>query len=145
MTDHTLIIDESGNVVGHPVPVIPEPSDLVADAELIDLIEELSALREDKRDITAREARVKERLHEALDGADGLAFEGRRVLTVTAAHRSGVDRKRLEAMFPEIFAEVRTESTSRVLTIDDDGLAFARSTIDARIEVDLTNETETTS
>lgn len=110
------------------VEAIASAADL--ERECLELVEELDAVRVERRQLGHREGEIKERLNEILGGATALVVMGEPILTVTESVRSGVDRKKLEAMFPDVFADVRTESTARTMNIEVEGVAKARARVD---------------
>lgn len=93
---------------------------VLADNELA-LVRELRETRQWKRKLEARENELRKTLLEKVGDRDrGLTAAGATVLQVQRQHRTGVDRKRLEALYPEVYEDVCTESEVVVLKTPED-------------------------
>lgn len=77
---------------------------------------EMAFIRAERSELKRREDTLRTELLAALDGAEvGLTASGALVAEVTTSERVNVDRNKLEALYPEVFAAVR--STTSVVTV----------------------------
>lgn len=89
------------------------------DDEMAEFVEELEDARAAKKKAEEREKAARDVLLNALREAQanqGLTASGRGV-ALQVQVRTGVNRKQLEAMYPEVFEAVRTESEVEVLKL----------------------------
>lgn len=85
----------------------------------MDALVELSWVRDEMRDLKKREDQLKAEIKDFLDGAtEGLDPDGKAAVKVKVLERTGVDSKKLEAMFPDVFENVRTTTTYSRIDLD---------------------------
>ena len=98
-----------------------DPDGVVLDERIIEMIVELGAAREAKKEIEAQEQALRTQILGALaqEATDiGLTASGRQVCHVERQSRTSVNRKKLEALHPEIFEQVAEESEVLMLRLD---------------------------
>lgn len=96
-TDYTQPFDEGALVY------------LDAEGEL--LAQELGAIRDEQKVLKAQESKIRDELLARLNGAPrALTADGREAVTATVSSRRTVNRKRLEAMYPDVFDAVVDET-----------------------------------
>ena len=92
---------------------------IVVSDELVAAASRLQELRTAAAQIEREERQVRGLIMEALgDDVEGITASGARVVHVQIQNRRGVNRDKLEAMYPDVFAEVVEETAVRVLKID---------------------------
>jgi predicted phage-related endonuclease len=85
--------------------------------EQLDAIQELRHVRSEMSDLRKRESDLRKEILQALgDAQRGLTGSGEPAVKLRKSTRVGVDAKQLEAMYPDVFDEVRKET--EVVTID---------------------------
>jgi RNA-binding protein YlmH len=91
------------------------PDDVIAAAK------ELESLRHQTSVLRRREETLRTKILQALDGDEkGLTASGVAVVHVQVQTRRKVSSAKLEALYPEIYDQVMSESTVKVLKIDLD-------------------------
>lgn len=92
--------------------------DVILTDEELNMVEELRGLREERKDLEARESEIRKELLQVLAGApQGLTGSGAVAVKVTTQVRRNVDRAKLEALHPEIFETVVSESSVLIVTL----------------------------
>lgn len=78
----------------------------------VELTRQLAEARKNKRDWEKVEERVKGQIRQVLgDRRSAITAGGAPVLTINVSTRRGVDAKKLEALYPDIYEEVMKETT----------------------------------
>lgn len=112
-----MTVDKHGLSVPAPRPKTP-----VFAPDMVELARELQALRAQSSANKKREDEIRAQLLEIFEGEDvadaAVDEEGRPVAHVERGPREGVDKVRLEAMFPSVYEEVKVETESATLKID---------------------------
>lgn len=96
-----------------------DPSIIQLDDEMAEFVEELEDARASKKKAEEREKAARDVLLDALrqaQASQGLTASGRGV-AVQVQVRTGVNRKALEAKYPDVFEAVRTETEVEVLKL----------------------------
>lgn len=94
---------------------VTEP--VVLDSSDGKLVAELKHLRAEKRVIEKQEKRLREKLMQMLDGADvAMSATGEKLMELKHQDRVGIDKSRLEALYPDVFEEVT--KVTRVTVLD---------------------------
>jgi hypothetical protein len=92
---------------------------IVVSDELVAAARRLAELRAAAAQIEREEKQIRGLIMEVLGEDDrGITSSGAPVVHVQIQNRRGVNRDKLEAMYPEIFVEVVEETVVRVLKID---------------------------
>lgn len=87
---------------------------MLLDDELSTLVDDLRQAREARKDAEHREAQARDELLARLTEADDtvLVDESHKIVLTASSHvRRGVDSKRLEALYPDVYAAVMSETT----------------------------------
>jgi len=93
------------------------PLPVTLTAEQLDAIAELRHIRSEMSDLRRRETDCRNEILQALGDAErGFTASGEAAVKLRKSLRVGVDRAQLEALYPDVFDEVRTEK--EVVTID---------------------------
>lgn len=110
-------IDEHGLMVASPPPKVP-----VLGPGMVELARELKELRAQASANKKRQDEIRAQLLEVFEGDDvadtAVDEDGRPVAHVERGPREGINKDRLEAMFPGVYEEVKEETESAVLKID---------------------------
>lgn len=86
------------------------------DDDLAGLIDALVEARLDKKAAEEREAAARSGILQLLgDDTEVVDDSGRPVLTASSYTRKGVNAKRLEALYPDVYAEVMSETEVRTV------------------------------
>lgn len=88
------------------------------DDDMTDAVEELIEARSTAKAAKVREKEARTKLLEVLhakQASQGLTASGQGV-KLSVQYRAGVDPKKLEALYPEVFEAVRTETSVEVLS-----------------------------
>lgn len=93
----------------------------MTDDELVEVASALKEVRREAADLKKRENALRDRVlrelqHRAVDRA--LTASGAPLVHLERQHRRGVNKDRLEAMFPEVFEACLEESEVVVLKVD---------------------------
>ncbi len=110
---------EITNQIGAPVleedPAVEPPVTLTA--EQLDAVQELRHVRSEMSDLRRRESDLRKEILQALNSAErGLTASGDPAVKLRKSVRVGVDAKMLEAVYPDVFDEVKKQT--EVVTID---------------------------
>lgn len=90
---------------------------VLSDADLAK-VNELRRLREERKEIETLEASLRADILQVLDGApQALNGSGAVAVSVTTQVRRNVDRTKLEALYPEVFEAVITESAVQIVKL----------------------------
>lgn len=106
--------------------------------EQLQLLRDLAAVRRERNDLKKREDALRASLLDVLtrnNSTDAITAGGKPAMRISSSPSSGVDKKKLEAMYPDVYAQVLTTGTVDKLIIDlsdddngdDTGLAGLRS------------------
>lgn len=86
---------------------------IVLTGDSLEAVEELKYLRAERAEIEKREKILRsEILRQLGDAPQAVDENGVTVVLVTKTLRTGVDRKMLEALYPQVFEDVMTETTA---------------------------------
>jgi hypothetical protein len=90
---------------------------------MIEAALELRKVRSELSTLRARESSLRDQLMLLVGGEDnhdgcGLTASGVKVCHIDTSMRTTVSRDKLEALYPEVFADVSGETTVRTLRID---------------------------
>lgn len=78
--------------------------------EQLDAVQELRHIRSEMSDLRKRETAVRNEILQAVgDAPRALTASGEPAVKIRKQLRTGVDAKQLEALFPDVYDEVRTE------------------------------------
>ena len=91
------------------------------DDAAVELARELASIRHEKKLLDDREKEVRAALLEKLHFAvadTGLTASGEKVVHIETQNRTTINRKRLEALHPDVFEDVKELTTIEVLKID---------------------------
>lgn len=103
--------------------VEPEPEPLELHADVVQAVNELRYIRSEKSALLKREAELRATIFDALSEAGataGVTRAGRRIVYLQNQTRRVVDRKRLEAMHPEIYQECTIETPVQIMRVEDE-------------------------
>lgn len=90
----------------------------VAD-DLVAAAAELKTLRAEQSELRKRADNVRQRLLQTIAGngaQEAVSAAGTPVARITVTHRTTIDRTKLEALYPDVFADVAAETPS--MTVD---------------------------
>jgi hypothetical protein len=94
-----------------------EVSPVTLTDEQLDAVQELRHIRSEMSDLRKRESDCRKEILQALgDAQRGFTASGEPCVKLRKSTRVGVDAKQLEALYPDVFDEVRT--AKEVVTID---------------------------
>lgn len=86
--------------------------------EELKLVNELDEVRTQQKGLKARESELRSKILGALgEKTRGLTAAGSQVVNVTVQHRRTVNSQKLEALFPDVYAEVVEEKPATVLKL----------------------------
>ena len=88
--------------------------------ELAEMVEDLSDVREQMKSLRGTEKELRDTLLTTLEDAQathGMTASGVQVVSLRTATRTAVDRNKLEALYPEIFEEVKKESVTKTVVL----------------------------
>lgn len=88
-----------------------------ADESLIDAIDDLQNIKAQIKDLESQEDAVKARVLLALESAETLMYQGVKVATCKTQTRSSFDSKAFEKDHPDLYAQYKKTSSTRVLRI----------------------------
>lgn len=75
------------------------------------LVNELRSIREDVKALKAREEKIRDLLLTELKGADGgVTASGEFIISIDRSPRSGINRDRLQALYPDVYRDCQTET-----------------------------------
>jgi len=93
-------------------------TDIILADEHLAKVNELRRLREERKEIESLEASLRNDLLQILDGApQALTASGTVAIKVTTQVRRNIDRAKLEALYPEVFEAVMTESAVQIVNL----------------------------
>ena len=111
------MVSVSGGPISYDEPL---PETIALTPEQVDALEELAYIRREKAELTKREERVKKEIIGFLGHATtGVLGSGATAVTVKELTRTGVDSKKLEAMYPDVYSDVRTQTTYKRVDLGD--------------------------
>lgn len=84
----------------------------------LSLVHELEEIRSQVKDLKARESEIRSEILGMMNNSShGLTAAGSQVITVQVQHRRTVNSTKLEALFPDVYAQVIEEKQSTVLKL----------------------------
>jgi predicted phage-related endonuclease len=98
-----------------------EDGAIILSDDLLELVAQLLMVRSDRKQAEEEEKELRTKLLEQMDAAQatrGLTAAGMAVVEVQTQHRRNVNRAKLEAMFPEVFAEVIEDAEVRQVKLN---------------------------
>jgi hypothetical protein len=94
---------------------------LLLNDDQMELVAQLLMVREDRKQAEKEEKELREKLLAQMDAAEavrGLSASGVVVVEIQIQHRRNVNRAKLEAMYPEVFADVVEDSEVRQVKLN---------------------------
>jgi len=88
-----------------------------ADDSLIDDLEQIQSIKAQVKELEAQEDEIKARVVYALKEAETLIYQGVKVATCKTQTRTSFDSKAFEKDHPELYAQYKKQSSTRVLRI----------------------------
>ena len=88
-----------------------------ADDLLIDDLEQIQSIKAQVKDLEAQEDALKARVLMTLESAETLTYQGVKVATCKTQTRNSFDAKLFEKEQPELYAQYKKQSSTRVLRI----------------------------
>jgi len=84
----------------------------------LDLVHELEEIRSQVKGLKARESEIRDEILGLMnDTSRGLTAAGSQIVTVQVQHRRSVNSAKLEALFPDVYAQVVEEKQATVLKL----------------------------
>lgn len=104
------------------VQTMPDVDDLLElDEDALDAVKELQSIRDSIKSLKGREETIKAQLLETLNEADsGVDSTGRPIVEVRRQQRSSVDTKKLQALYPDVWADCQRETLVSSIRIPSD-------------------------
>nr|HQV24058.1 hypothetical protein [Agitococcus sp.] len=88
-----------------------------ADDSLIDDLEQIQGIKAQVKELEAQEDVLKARVLMSLENAETLLYQGVKVATCKTQTRTSFDSKAFEKDYPELYAQYKKTSSTRVLRI----------------------------
>ena len=88
-----------------------------ADDSLIDDLEQIQSIKAQVKELEAQEDEIKARVVYALKEAETLIYQGVKVATCKTQTRTSFDSKAFEKDYPDLYAQYKKQSSTRVLRI----------------------------
>jgi predicted phage-related endonuclease len=98
---------------------VPEDASHVLTDDQMELVAQLLMVRDDRKQAEKEEKELREKLLAQMGEATvGLTASGMAVVEIQIQHRRNVNRAKLEAMYPEVFADVVEPSEVRQVKLN---------------------------
>ena len=108
----TQVWESKVNPVEEDTTLIVQADDL-----LIDDLEQIQGIKAQVKELEAQEDAIKARVLMALQEAETLTYQGVKVATCKTQTRTSFDAKTFEKDYPELYAQYKKQSSTRVLRI----------------------------